>query len=87
MCVYVWSRQAGGRPYPTYPLSSFFGECMGVFARSVPAGKVVDALSALEGVKKEVLEDFSSTLLKAIGTSVGKGETETLAWTVGNMSG
>jgi len=53
-----------------------------VFARSVPAGKVVEALSALEGVKEEVLGHFKGTLLAAIGTSVGKGETITLAWTV-----
>jgi len=53
-----------------------------VFARGVPAGKVVEALSALEGVKEDVLTDFKGTLLKAIGTSVGKGETITLAWTV-----
>lgn len=52
-----------------------------VFARSVPAAKVVDALASIGGVKESVLQDFSATLLKAIGTSIGKGETVTLAWT------
>lgn len=50
-----------------------------VFARSVPAGKVVDALTALEGVDKAVLESFSKSLLQAIGGSIGKGESVTLA--------
>lgn len=52
-----------------------------VFARSVPAAKVVDALSSISGVKEAVLADFSATLLKAIGGSIGKGESVTLAWT------
>jgi hypothetical protein len=47
----------------------------------VPAVKVVDALSSIGGVKEAVLADFSSTLLKAIGGSIGKGESVTLAWT------
>lgn len=53
-----------------------------VFARAVPAGKVVEALSALEGVEEKILTDFKEKLLAAIGTSAGKGETITLAWTV-----
>ncbi|KAM3572066.1 hypothetical protein VYU27_005907 [Nannochloropsis oceanica] len=52
-----------------------------VFARAVPAGKVVEALSALEGVEEKILTDFKEKLLAAIGTSAGKGETITLAWT------
>lgn len=47
----------------------------------MPAAKVVDALSSIGGVKEAVLADFSSTLLKAIGGSIGKGESVTLAWT------
>ena len=43
--------------------------------------QVVEALSAIDGVKPELLADFSSTLLKAIGGFIGKGETITLAWT------
>eukprot|EP00624_Nannochloropsis_granulata_P006717 evm.model.NODE_50911_length_11972_cov_44.183846.2 len=53
-----------------------------VFARAVPAGKVVEALSALEGVEEKTLADFKGTLLAAIGTAAGKRETITLAWTV-----
>lgn len=52
-----------------------------VFARAVPAAKVVDALASIGGVKEGVLQDFSATLLTAIGGFIGKGETVTLAWT------
>ncbi len=47
----------------------------------MPAAKVVDALAAIPGVKEAVLQDFSATLLQAIGGSIGKGEAVTLAWT------
>jgi len=53
-----------------------------IFARTVPAGKIVEALAAVDGVKKEVMADFKKSLLAAIGSSLKEKETLTLAWTV-----
>ena len=43
-----------------------------VFARDVGSPKIVEALSAVDGASKEVLADFSETLLKACGPTIKK---------------
>lgn len=42
------------------------------FARGVGANKVVDALTAVQGVPKPVMKDFHVGMLKAIGAQIGK---------------
>jgi hypothetical protein len=42
------------------------------FARGVGAAKVVDALTAVQGVPEPVMKDFHDGMLKAIGAQIGK---------------
>merc|ERR1711924_519268 len=51
------------------------------FSMGVGAGKIVDALTAVEGVTADVLEDFKEQLLSGIGDSgFSKGDVMTLEW-------
>jgi len=49
-----------------------------VFAMSVDEKKVADALSAVSGVKVDVLASFNDIILKGIGGKMAKGEKLTL---------
>ena len=42
------------------------------FARSVSGARVVEAFSAITGVNDEVLRDFSSKVLNAVGKEIKK---------------
>jgi len=50
------------------------------FARGVNSQKVVDALTAIQGVDDSIVQLFSSTLLTAMGTNISKGESIALIW-------
>lgn len=49
-----------------------------VFVMSVDEKKVADALSAVSGVKANVLAEFQDLILRGIGGKMSKGETLTL---------
>lgn len=57
------------------------------FARGVGSQKIIDALTAVEGVPAATLDEFSALLLGAMGGQIGAGETIALGFDAsGSMS-